>query len=87
MIATKSASRDAAQSTPSFTARLPRDGTPRWKSERCAIRIPSSSAGNPAIASSSTRNLGHPASNHPQARQPSAAAPSPTATQAQAFRL
>ena len=26
----------------------PRDGTPRWKSERCAIRSPSSSAGTPS---------------------------------------
>ncbi len=32
---TRSGCRSAAQSTPRSTARAPRDGTPRWKSERC----------------------------------------------------
>src|SRR5262249_38550673 len=83
----RSASRSAAHSTPSRTARPPRDGTPRWKSERCTIVIRSSSAGSPSTGSSSTRNRGHPASNQPHAMQASPAAPSPTTTQAQVPRL
>ena len=47
----------------------PRDGTPRWKSDRCAIRRPSSSARQSVdSARSSTRSRTQPASNQPYAR-------------------
>ena len=48
VIATRSGFRSAVQSTARSTACAPRDGTPRWKSERCAMRRPSSSGGSPA---------------------------------------
>ena len=62
---TRSGCRSATQSTARSTARAPRDGTPRWKSERCAIRRPSSSGGSPGSASSRTRRRTQPASNQP----------------------
>ena len=39
---TRSGLRSITHSTASRTARRPRDGTPRWRSERCAMRSPSS---------------------------------------------
>ncbi len=50
MTQTRSGFRSTTHSTASRTARRPREGTPRWRSERCAIRSPSSSAGNPVDA-------------------------------------
>ena len=44
---TSSGFRDATHATASALARSPRDGTPRWKSARCAMRSPSSSGGSP----------------------------------------
>src|SRR5579864_3964650 len=73
---TRSGRRSATQSTPRSTACPPRDGTPRWKSERWAIRSPSSSAGRPGTPSSSTRSRAQPASNAPHA-SPAAAAIAP----------
>ncbi len=52
---TRSGFRSSTQSTASRTARRPREGTPRWRSERCAIRSPSSSAGTPK-----NRDVDHP---------------------------
>src|SRR5579884_616611 len=62
---TRSGPRAAAQSTPRSTERPPGEGTPRWKSERCATRRPSSSTGNLGTTSSRVRSRGHPASKSP----------------------
>ena len=67
---TRSGRRSATHATASSAARRPRDGTPRWRSERCAMRSPSSAAGTPASSTSSTRFRSHPASNHPHASAP-----------------
>ena len=64
-----------SSSTARSTARAPRDGTPRWKSERCAMRRPSSSGGSPGTSTSSSRSRTQPASNQPQPRPAAAAAP------------
>ena len=64
---TRSGRRDSTQSTARSTARVPRDGMPRWKSERCAILRPASPGGSPAIATSRVRVRSQPASNQPYA--------------------
>ena len=47
---TRSGRRSATQSTARALAPLPREsGAPRWKSDRCPIRSPSSAAGSPSI--------------------------------------
>ena len=53
----------------------PAEGTPRWKSERCATRSPSSSGGSPGTGRSRTRRRTQPASNAPHPSPASAAAP------------
>ena len=62
---TRSGFRSTTHSTASRTARRPRDGTPRWRSERCAIRSPSSSAGRPSTRTPTTR-LSQPAGLEPR---------------------
>ena len=62
---TRSGSRETTQSTARSAATAPRDGKPRWKSERWATRRPSSSAGRPRSGSSRTRVRSQPASNQP----------------------
>ena len=42
---TRSGRRSATQATARSVAARPRDGMPRWKSERCAMRRPSSALG------------------------------------------
>ncbi len=46
VMTTRSGARCATHPTALFTARSPREGSPRWKSERCAMRRPASSAGS-----------------------------------------
>ena len=70
---TRSGRRLAVHSTARSTATPPREGSPRWKSERCATRRPSSLAGSPAIGTSSVRSRTQPASNQPQAMAAAAA--------------
>src|SRR5207249_9613663 len=72
-ISTRSGLRATVQRTARCTARSPRDGKPRWKSERWAIRNPASSAGRPGRETSRERSRTHPASKWPQARTPPAA--------------
>ena len=68
---TRSGSRPAVHSTARATAREPREGIPRWKSERWTIR---STSRSPATGSSIRRKRTQPASNQPQ---PSPAAETP----------
>ena len=75
LIATRSGFRSRAHSAACQTAPTPGDGTPRWKSERCAIRSPSSSGGSPGSSSSSSRSRTQPASSRPQPRPAAAAQP------------
>src|SRR6185437_13637370 len=63
---TRSGSREATHSTARRVAVRPRDGTPRWKSDRCAMRTPSSAAGSSGIATSRTCARSQPASKIPQ---------------------
>src|SRR2546423_8739064 len=80
---TRSGSREATHSTARSTARAPREGTPRWKSERCAMRRPSSSGGSPRTGAASVRRRTHPASKWPHARAaPAAPARLPTTPRA-----
>src|SRR4051794_22553059 len=72
---TRSGRRDAVHSTARRVARSPPDSTPRWKSERCAIRSPSSAGGRPGTCRSCTRSRTQPASNTPQPRRAAAIAP------------
>ena len=54
----------------------PRDGTPRWKSERCAIRSPSSSGGRPGSGQRQRLEPHPPRLEHaPRRARPRAAAP------------
>ena len=76
----RSGRRSATQSTARSTARTPRDGTPRWKSERCAIRSPSSSRGSDGSEISWLRRRTQPASNQPHVRPPAATAPNAAAS-------
>ena len=71
---TRSGRRSRTHSAARSTECAPREGTPRWKSDRCASRSPSSSGGNPASATSRSRRRTQPASKWPQA-SPAAAAP------------
>src|SRR2546430_8873883 len=66
VITTSSGLRDVTHSTARSTACVPRDGSPRWKSDRCAMRNPASSEGSRASGTSSGRSLTQPASNQPQ---------------------
>ena len=75
LIATRSGFRSRAHSAACQTAPTPGDGTPRWKSDRCAIRSPSSSGGSPGSSSSSSRSRTQPASSRPQPRPAAAAQP------------
>ena len=68
MIATRSGFRSRAQTAACQAAPIPGDGTPKWKSERCTIRSPSSSGGSPGSATSSSRSRTQPASSRPQPR-------------------
>src|SRR5436309_4420602 len=70
---TRSGRRSSTHATARSTARAPREGIPRWKSERCAIRTPSSSAGSAGSGHGSVRSRNQPASKCPQAT-PAAAA-------------
>ena len=85
LIATRSGFRSRAHSAACQTAPTPGDGTPRWKSERCAIRSPSSSGGSPGSSSSSSRSRTQPASSRPQPR-PAASAPQPRRLRLRAAR-
>ena len=64
---TRSGSRSRVHATARSTALAPRDGSPRWKSERWTIRMPSSSAGSAGTSTSSVRSRTQPASYQPQA--------------------
>src|SRR5947208_8225290 len=75
VITTSSGLRDVTHSTARSTACVPRDGSPRWKSDRCAMRNPASSEGSRASGTSSVRSLTQPASNHPQPTAAPAAPP------------
>ena len=80
LIATRSGRRSRTHTAACHVAPTPGDGTPKWKSERCAIRSPSSSAGSPGSSTSSSRSRGRPASTSPQ---PRAARPDPTRSKLQ----
>src|SRR5436190_3830833 len=63
---TSSGRRSRTHSTARSTAREPREGSPRWKSDRWATRTPSSSGGSRGSTASSGRSRTQPASNQPQ---------------------
>ena len=84
---TRSGCRSATQSTARSTARTPRDGTPRWKSERCAMRRPSSSGGSPAAAARGRAAAPSPPRTRRRQRASAANATSPAASQTARVRL
>ena len=70
LIIVRSGCRSSTQSTARATATRPRDGKPRWKSDRCAIRRPSSSGGSPGSGQASVSSRTHPPRNDPTPARP-----------------
>src|SRR5262249_18455568 len=73
-MATMSGSRETVHSTARATARVPRDGNPRWKPDRGAMRRRGSCGSSPGIGSSTRAYRTQPASIQPHVR-PAAATP------------
>src|SRR5204863_876671 len=76
---TRSGDREEVHSIARTTACPPREGKPRWKSDRWVIRNPASSGGSRSNGHSSSSSRTQPASKWPQPSAAAAAAPAPIA--------
>src|SRR5436305_2509157 len=84
--AVRSGSRSAVQSAARRTARSPREGKPRWRSERWTIVRPSSSPGSRSSGHSSRSSRTQPASKCPHASSAATTTAAPMATAISIYR-